>query len=147
MCAEDSTLFSWNRGGERTLVIYIEYNLIVVKSRSLGSGLSLCFSGLPVQCCPAADVCLSSVLSTRGTCRAVPEVSRGSTDTYRHGWKMLRVDIMTFWLVPCYFKLPFYAFVKLRYSYLNTGLPALLTWPYVVCYFCSIYVSDRYFIT
>ena len=45
------------------------------------------FSGSPVQCCPAAAVCLSSVLSTHGTRRAVPTVSRGSTlHTNCSGW-------------------------------------------------------------
>ena len=63
--------------------ISIEQHLIVVKHRSLNSELSLCFSGSPVQCCPAAAVCLLSVLSTHGTGRAVPTVSRGSTISTR----------------------------------------------------------------
>ena len=53
---------------------------LVVKCRSLNSELSPCFSGsTPVQFCPDAVVCLSSVLPTRGTRHAVPTVSRGST--------------------------------------------------------------------
>ena len=50
----------------------------MVQRRSLSSDLSLFFSGSPVQCCPAAAVFLLSMLSKRGTRRAVPTVSRGS---------------------------------------------------------------------
>ena len=57
------------------LLTLIEYHLVVVKCRSLNSELSLC---TPVQCCLAAAVCLSSVLPTCVTRRAVPtDVGRG----------------------------------------------------------------------
>ena len=38
---------------------------------------------MSVQCCPAAAVCPTSVLSTHGTRRAIPTVSRGSTHPCR----------------------------------------------------------------
>ena len=62
----------------------------MVKRRSLNSELSLCFSGSPVQCCLAAAVCISSMLSTRGTRRDVPTVSWGSTKNVPKKYKYSR---------------------------------------------------------
>ena len=64
-----STLFSRHGGGERTLVIYIEEHLEVVKRRSLIVSLVMVLGVLPV--CHAAAVCISSVLPTRGTLQYV----------------------------------------------------------------------------
>ena len=66
------------------------------------------------------------------------------TDTYRHVWTMVRVDIMTLWFVTCYFQYQFvFVFIKLRYSYLTKTSPGLLTYLYMVWSSCSPYGSDR----
>ena len=69
MLRQASTLFSRHGGGERTLVIYIEYHQVVVKRRSLIVSLVYVLVVRPV--CPEAAVCLSSVLPTRGTLKYV----------------------------------------------------------------------------
>ena len=69
------------------------------------------------------------------------------TKTSRHRLRMVRVDIMTILLFPCCCQYQFFFdFIILRYSDLTKNLPALLICPSMVCYSCSVYGSDRYFI-
>ena len=89
------TILPARRSREDVSDIYWRATL-TVKFRSLNSELSLHFSGLtPVQCCQAASVCLSFVLSTRGTRRAVPTVSRRSTHWSTSNQKISRISILT----------------------------------------------------
>ena len=48
--------------------------------------VSLVYVLAPFECCLAAAVYLSSMLSIRGTRHAVPTVSRGSTNLYTVDW-------------------------------------------------------------
>ena len=68
-CSKASILFSRHGRGERTLAIYIEEHLEVVKRWSLIVSLVMVLGVRPV--CPDATVCILSVLPTRGTLQYV----------------------------------------------------------------------------